>query len=135
MKHTPGPWVYEKATKTIRSAKNNYWLATMDSWDGQVDNDANARLIAAAPELLEACHKLLDMITDNRTHGPEVYFAAEAIAAAYSVIFSVKYSTDKGKTIQEESGFKTGNDAQNFAWTQHRKGAVIYGLYKNGKII
>ena len=53
----------------------------------------------------------------------------------YSVIFSVKYSTDKGKTMQEESGFKTGNDAQNFAWSQHRKGAVIYGLYKNGKII
>ena len=43
---------------------------------------ANARLIAAAPELLLACHKLLDMITDNRTHGPEVYFAAQAIAAA-----------------------------------------------------
>ncbi len=54
VKHTDGPWKHEKSTKTIRSAKKNYWIATMNSWDGAVDNDANARLIAAAPDLLEA---------------------------------------------------------------------------------
>ena len=40
--HTPAPWVYEKGSKTIRSLPKNYWLATMDSWDGEVDNEANA---------------------------------------------------------------------------------------------
>ena len=46
---------------------------------------ADARLIAAAPDLLEACQGLLDMITDNRLHGPEVFFAADAIAKAGGV--------------------------------------------------
>jgi len=41
-----------------------------------------ARIEKAAPELLKACRGLLDMITDNRLHGPEVFFAAAAIAAA-----------------------------------------------------
>ena len=52
--HTPGPWRFEPETKTIRSVPANYWLATMDSWDGAVNNEANARLMASAPELLEA---------------------------------------------------------------------------------
>lgn len=54
MMHTPRPWVYCEQTKTIRSKKENYWLATMDSWDGSVNNAANARLISAAPDLLAA---------------------------------------------------------------------------------
>ena len=53
-KHTPGPWRYEESTKTIRALPSNYWLCTMDSWDGAVSHEANAALIAAAPELLEA---------------------------------------------------------------------------------
>jgi hypothetical protein len=57
--HTQGPWVYSEQTKTIRSKKENYWLATMDSWDGSVNNAANARLISAAPDLLAACDEML----------------------------------------------------------------------------
>jgi len=57
--HTPGPWRYEASTKTIRACPSNYWLATMDSWDGAVNNEANARLIAAAPDLLEALEELV----------------------------------------------------------------------------
>lgn len=52
--HTPGPWKYEPETKTIRSQKTNYWLATMDSWDGAVNHHANASLISAAPEMFSA---------------------------------------------------------------------------------
>lgn len=63
-KHTPGPWRYEVATKTIRSVPANYWLASLDSWDGAVNHEANARLIAAAPDLLEALHDLLTRPTD-----------------------------------------------------------------------
>ena len=56
--HTPGPWRYEEGTKTIRAVPSNYWLATMDSWDGAVDHAANARLIAAAPRMLEALERI-----------------------------------------------------------------------------
>lgn len=66
-KHTPGPWKYEEATKTIRSGRENYWLCTMDSWDGAVNHEANAKLIAAAPELLEAAK---DLITALETQMP-----------------------------------------------------------------
>lgn len=45
---------FEPGTRTIRSVPENYWLATMDSWDGAVDHDGTARLFAAAPKLLEA---------------------------------------------------------------------------------
>ena len=52
--HTPGPWRYETSTRTIRSVPSNYWLASMNNWDGAVNNEVNARLIASAPELLKA---------------------------------------------------------------------------------
>lgn len=57
--HTPGPWRYEAGTKTIRSVPANYWLASMDSFDGAVDHTANAHLIAEAPELLQVCKRVL----------------------------------------------------------------------------
>lgn len=60
--HTAGPWRYEAATNTIRSVPANYWLATMDSWDGAISNDANAKLIAAAPELLAALVDALEAL-------------------------------------------------------------------------
>ncbi len=65
--HTPGPWRYEAGTKTIRAVPSNYWLATMDSWDGQVDNESNARLIAAAPELLAALKNALNVMAGVAT--------------------------------------------------------------------
>jgi hypothetical protein len=40
-------WRYEKSTRTIRSVPENYWLASMNSWDNAVDHDANAALISA----------------------------------------------------------------------------------------
>lgn len=63
--HTPGPWKYEQPTKTIRSMPGNYWLATMDSWDGAADHAANAALIAAAPELLEMLKKCIEELPGN----------------------------------------------------------------------
>ena len=50
---------YEPSTKTIRSVPENYWLATMDSWDGAVDHAATARLFAASPRLLAAAESML----------------------------------------------------------------------------
>ena len=59
-KPTRRTWKYEPATKTIRTSPENYWIATMDSFEGSVDHAANARLIAAAPELLAALKPLFE---------------------------------------------------------------------------
>ena len=40
------------------------------------------KLHAAAPELLEALRNMIDMVTDNRTHGIEIDRAVEVIAKA-----------------------------------------------------
>lgn len=61
-RHTPGPWNYSK--------QNAPWVDTPTGWaDGQTiaymprehaSCEANARLIAAAPELLQAVQRLVD---------------------------------------------------------------------------
>lgn len=62
MKHTPGPWKAYKEKlgqiEIIGPFPENYPVAAIC-----VDNDtdrANARLIAAAPDLLEACYVALE---------------------------------------------------------------------------
>lgn len=67
MQH-PGPWRYERGTRTIRSVPENYWLATLDSWDGAVDNEANAPLMAAAPELAAELQRLVALIEREDAH-------------------------------------------------------------------
>lgn len=64
-KHTPGPWV-------VKSARSGFYVESqfdviVDSLDesgryGAIDDEANARLIAAAPELLEALEKLYALV-------------------------------------------------------------------------
>jgi len=64
MKHTPGPWRINKATVHTRS-ENPY---TIESANGKkcivwgMRHKANARLIAAAPDLLEACQYVIEQL-------------------------------------------------------------------------
>lgn len=60
-KHTPGPWWIEKDG----SAENNNEVNVVNGADGTMivygqANDADARLIAAAPDLLDALQYLAD---------------------------------------------------------------------------
>lgn len=59
-KHTPGPWRVAEAFR-IRGGKGGYvvadYLPTHDQWGDDV-LAANARLIAAAPEMLELLQRL-----------------------------------------------------------------------------
>ena len=66
-KHTPGPWNWSRwPSELIGGSLSVYQIGPMraviyDDWRPRADgiseeeNEANARLIAAAPELLEAC--------------------------------------------------------------------------------
>lgn len=63
-KFTKGPWKQGEVARHIIYAAGGVKLATVsnsmlpESW-------ANARLIAAAPELYEACREALDVILEN----------------------------------------------------------------------
>lgn len=63
MKHTPGPWqaVKNGVCQSAVQASNGTWI-THDAGEELSCNEAeaNARLIAAAPELLEALQAMLN---------------------------------------------------------------------------
>lgn len=69
-KHTPGPWktdrnnVHTGRIATIHHCLGNDWVEVWSpKWpEGEEEQEANARLIAAAPELLEACKDALKCI-------------------------------------------------------------------------
>ncbi|EKT4441781.1 hypothetical protein QEK83_002441 [Stenotrophomonas maltophilia] len=55
-KHTPGPWAYQEDsdayTHIVRGPNNRFICQLAQTTSSEIE--ANARLIAAAPELLEA---------------------------------------------------------------------------------
>lgn len=53
-KHTPGPWVYKK-TSGFDYGSTAYWVPGICT---NIDKEADARLIAAAPDLLEALKRM-----------------------------------------------------------------------------
>lgn len=58
--HTPGPW-YVKSPQ----GQAQVWAGNMgvcNCWDRDDESLANARLIAAAPEMLEALENLVELI-------------------------------------------------------------------------
>ena len=66
-KHTPGPWVWDEYYTGLDGANGQSVLIYID-YEGMsihgktvAQSEANARLIAAAPELLEACIGLLQV--------------------------------------------------------------------------
>ena len=69
--HTPGPWSYENEGQTVYVGDQieGQWIAQVRGWgwlqklkNGEAVQDANGRLIAAAPELLEALQNIIDSV-------------------------------------------------------------------------
>jgi hypothetical protein len=93
MKHTPAPWKIEKRSLTAINTENkhiamvNYSYRGLESDVIGEEHEANARLIASAPELLEAlnhCAEAMESIDydeDSRI-GRAIKQAYEAIAKA-----------------------------------------------------
>ena len=64
MKHTPGPWIASSQRVTAPETENRLPLDIRLYGGNQKDHKANARLIAAAPDLLEALKMLYDDTAD-----------------------------------------------------------------------
>lgn len=59
--HTPGPWVVDPYTGIAKEIRINDGEILLDYDDvDHAAQEANARLIAAAPDLLEALEKILE---------------------------------------------------------------------------
>jgi len=95
-KHTPGPWTSnafarEPDCEYFVAGPEGQWLADVGGGEDYVDHSsmdtqrANARLIAAAPDLLAACEAVLDMVeSEGRDTGRGGAFSdmRDAIAKA-----------------------------------------------------
>lgn len=73
--HTPGPWKYHSAGVMVMDSEGQMSIADIRGW-GTLEKqygeqkamqiqDANGRLIAAAPELLVACQLLFEHINEG----------------------------------------------------------------------
>ena len=68
-KHTPGPWAYENYRGTVHVfIDNEGGTPSICKLVGN-DKDANARLIAAAPDLLEALEYYVEKVADLSRYG------------------------------------------------------------------
>ena len=87
IKHTPGPWYVSYDTVSIRQFNSQQSPFIADT-AGTENGEANARLIAAAPDLLEACQIAARLFEGACFPGPillsigEVRIIKEAVAKA-----------------------------------------------------
>lgn len=97
-KHTPGPW---KATRRYPNAfqvfADNVHICEIDHWGvrqtdltsdlkPEGEPEANARLIAAAPELLEGCKAMLPLVDGLWRQLGESEECARAVESARAAI-------------------------------------------------
>lgn len=82
-KGTPGPWNYcADEPDWVTDSNDNIAVARVTRYNADAEaQHANAKLIAAAPELLEALIKLVDIV-DDMVHGPSTDAAHAAINKA-----------------------------------------------------
>lgn len=75
-KGTPGPWYWDE-----EGLGNKNHIVFGKEYPAEMTSKANKDLIAAAPELLEALIKLVDIV-DDMVHGPSTDAAHAAINKA-----------------------------------------------------
>lgn len=86
-KHTPAPWNVNggmrQGIKTVYAASGSVAEMTDSKAHSNEEQEANARLIAAAPELLEALNKLVRRAEINGwASPPDIVHAVKVIAKA-----------------------------------------------------
>ena len=94
--HTPGPWVFmddDTFYGEIRDCETFTEIARMPDMDDRPDD---FRLIAAAPDLLEACEKFISSFASGQREKCDIalIMAKEAVARARGVIV-VSYNVER----------------------------------------
>jgi hypothetical protein len=88
-KHTPGPWRLSEGY-LIGPNDNLIKVCLRENSSAHIKDEevANARLIAAAPELLENLQRIIDRIEENslQTYFPSAYERAKAAIAKATTI-------------------------------------------------
>jgi len=85
-KHTPGPWKAIPCPSPMD--KSAFGVAAVEPMRGRIDSslqgmtEANARLIAAAPDLLEACKQLVNAAYKPCGHQYDCICAGDLARAA-----------------------------------------------------
>lgn len=77
-KHTPGPWVYRR-TSGFDYGSTAYWVPGVCT---NVQTEADARLISAAPDLLEALKEIVQFMRVDFDDLPMAEKVLAAIAKA-----------------------------------------------------
>lgn len=87
-KHTPGPWRLDKRASCAVVGEGGRMVAstsvhTSNTDDGEHvnENEANARLIAAAPELLKAAECFVAKVESGRARSADSYAQFKAAIA------------------------------------------------------
>ena len=81
MRHTPGPWkIRAERYRFIHVYANGGGIAHLDTVDGE--GAANARLIAAAPDLLNASRAALHYMRIHKCADQTLVYDLEAAIAA-----------------------------------------------------
>jgi hypothetical protein len=88
-KHTPGPWEAKNNGTHWNNKEIDNWIITYGNDDEQIVDhvyeEANARLIAAAPELLAACEEFErwhEVVSSDSYHSEWTQALAQKMRAA-----------------------------------------------------
>lgn len=81
-KFTKGEWINLGYRVDVDIADGLSGICEMSDWMPEEQMEANAKLIAAAPELLEACEKALDTLENENIFGQVRLLLAVAIKKA-----------------------------------------------------
>jgi hypothetical protein len=85
MSHTPGPWGFRLDNDVAIITSDSWWdFAEVQVNPDNAQGEANARLIAAAPELLAALEELYHLIDD--AHDGDRVFTLELAQKAKAAI-------------------------------------------------
>lgn len=72
MKHTAAPWYFSnEGVLRVRAKDDDEVVCSYAGYENCEREYANAKLIAAAPDLLEALQDLLIRVADDEEYGPE----------------------------------------------------------------